>query len=93
MIGVHFDESNMFELLCYLKETGEYSHVPVICYRAREGAERKTLLPMQSVETASRVAGAVGFIDLFDFDNENEANAALRALVESTITPSGTARQ
>jgi hypothetical protein len=91
MIGVHFDESNMFELLRHLKETAEYSHVPVICFRARKGPKRK--LAMQSVETACRVAGAIGFIDLFDFDNESEANAALRALVDRTITPSGTARQ
>lgn len=83
MIGVHFDESRMFDLLYYLKARA--SEVPVICYRLTAGAETRTKLTMLAVAIASRALGAVAFLDLFDAPDEEAANGALRELVDRTL--------
>lgn len=85
LIGVHFDESRMFDLLRYLKASDRHAQVLVVCYRATAGAETRTELTMQAVELACRVLGASGFLDLFQFPNEDAGNLALRKLVDQSL--------
>jgi hypothetical protein len=85
MIGIHFDESRMFDLLRQLKASDEYAPVPVVCYRATLGAETQTKLTMQAVEIACGALGAAGFLDLLEFSDDEAANIALRKLVEQTL--------
>jgi CheY-like chemotaxis protein len=81
LLGVHFDESNMFELLRFIKD-GEHSDVPIICYRATLGAETRSKITMQALDIASRASGASAFIDLFDFKTEEAGNSVFLSLVD-----------
>jgi DNA-binding NtrC family response regulator len=64
IIGMHFDESRMFELLQYVKAMPEYKEVPVICVQCMEVALADAVL--KNMDDAVKALGGTAFVDLRD---------------------------
>jgi hypothetical protein len=64
VIGLHFDESRMFELLTHVRSLPAYDDVPVVCVQGLE-----LLIPepmMRTVDMAVKALGGTAFVDLRD---------------------------
>lgn len=64
IIGMHFDESRMFELLQYVKALPEYKEVPVICVQCLEVGLADAVL--KNIDDAVKALGGTAFVDLRD---------------------------
>ena len=64
VIGMHFDESRMFELLQYVKALPEYTDVPVICVQCLEVGLADAVL--KNMDDAVKALGGTAFVDLRD---------------------------
>jgi PleD family two-component response regulator len=64
IIGMHFDESRMFELLQYVKALPDYRDVPVICVQCLEVALADAVL--KNMDDAVKSLGGTAFVDLRD---------------------------
>lgn len=80
LIAVRFDESRMFDLLRYVRET-ETRHVPIICYRSTPGPVTSTALALHAIKLACQALGADRFFDLESYPDEEEGNRAIRKLI------------
>lgn len=72
IIGMHFDDSKMFELLWNMK--AKRLSTPVVCVQGLESA----LATASGVETAARALGACDFIDVREASSEPAELARLR---------------
>ena len=64
VIGLHFDESRMFELLGHVRSMAAYAEVPVVCIQGLE-----YILPeavMRTIDMAVKALGGTAFVDLRD---------------------------
>lgn len=64
IIGLHFDESRMFELLSYVRSLRAYKDAAVVCVQGLD-----IMLPeaaMRTVDMAVKVLGGTAFVDLRD---------------------------
>lgn len=64
VIGVHFDESRMFELLTYVRSLPVYKDAAVVCVQGTD-----LMLPeaiMHTVDMAVKALGGTAFVDLRD---------------------------
>ena len=62
VIGLHFDESRMFELLTYVRSLRTYKDAAVVCVQGMD-----ILLPeaaMRTVNMAVKALGGTAFVDL-----------------------------
>jgi hypothetical protein len=64
VIGMHFDESRMFELLRYVRSLPHHDHVPVICVQCEEVLLSDAIL--KNMEDAVKALGGTAFVDLRD---------------------------
>jgi DNA-binding NtrC family response regulator len=64
VIGLHFDESRMFELLSHVRSLSKYDDVAVICVQGLEFVIPEAV--MKTVDMAVKVLGATAFVDLRD---------------------------
>ena len=76
VIGVYFDDSQMFDLLRYIRADEEHSEVPVVCVRGQPGF---TAVSGRTLEMTCKALAADAFIDLLHYADEPGGNAALRA--------------
>ena len=76
VIGVYFDDSQMFDLLRYIRADEDHSEVPLICVRGQPGF---TAVSGRTLELTCKALAADAFIDLLHFADEAAGNAALRA--------------
>jgi hypothetical protein len=85
MIGTHFDESRVFDLLRHLKSDRRYSTVPVICFRGIKfaGTQDKSLLHI--IEVACKAMGAAYFFDLVAFGDDALGNAGVRSVINRVL--------
>lgn len=81
-IGVYFDDSQMFDLLRYIRADEEHSEVPVVCVRGQPGF---TAVSGRTLEMTCKALAADAFIDLLHFADEAAGNAALRAAVSQFL--------
>jgi hypothetical protein len=86
LIGMHFDDSRMFDLLREVRSGSRNSAVPVLCYRMRPLAFMA--VSTQVIEVTVKALGAQGFADLAGYATEEEGNVALARLV-AAATGSG----
>ena len=80
MIGVHFDESRMFELLRYVRADKRYASVPVVCFRGGASEDAKSMDVEAKCEAACK-AMDTAYFDLTSFADDSQGNAAVRKLV------------
>lgn len=64
VIGLHFDESRMFELLTHVRSLAKYEDVPVVCVQGLEFVIPEPV--MKTVNMAVKVLGGTAFVDLRD---------------------------
>jgi PleD family two-component response regulator len=61
-IGLHFDESRMFELLSYVRGLERYHEVPVICIQGLDVMLSESVV--RSIDVAVKALGGSAFLDL-----------------------------
>ena len=86
LIGMHFDDSRMFDLLREVRAGSRNGAVPVVCYRMRPLAFMA--LSTQVIEVTVKALGALSFIDLANLATDEDGNEALARLV-AAATESG----
>jgi hypothetical protein len=86
LIGVHFDDSRMFDLLREVRVGSRNRAVPIVCYRLRP--LRFAALSTQVIEVTVKALGALSFTDLASHVTEEDGNVALVQLV-AAATGSG----
>jgi hypothetical protein len=84
LIGVHFDQSRMFDLLGFARSA--FPATPVVCCRVLDAEIPK--LSRQAIDIAARSLGAAGFVDLPSIAQklgQEAAESELRHLVLAQI--------
>ncbi len=86
VIGMHFDESRMFELLRYVRGLPKHNDLPVICVQCLDVLLSESVL--KNMDDAVKALGGTAFVDLrddahvfrshCDFLNRVASQAALR---------------
>ena len=64
VIGMHFDDSRMFELLQYVRSLPHYAAVPVICVHAEYLNLSEAV--MKNIDVAVKALGGLAFLNLGD---------------------------
>jgi hypothetical protein len=82
LIGLHFDESRMFDLVREVRSGHRNHAVPIVCFRMRPFAFP---ISMQVIEVTVKALGAQGFADLAAHASEEDGNAALALLVAGAL--------
>lgn len=84
MLGVHFNQSRMFELLGNVNKEPAYANTPVICFSTRDTPLTRTM--HASIEVASKVMGAWMYLDQHEFNVTKNPDAEMRGVVERCLT-------
>ena len=76
LIGVYFDDSQVFDLVRSIRAKPDYAGVPILGVRARSGF---TAVSARTLEMTLKALAADEFIDLALVGDDAAGNAALRA--------------
>jgi PleD family two-component response regulator len=79
LIGVHFDDSRMFDLLRSVRGEGRFARLPIVCVKSRRLG--KVSIASQELETAVKALRADAFVDLSELDDDEAVRRSLRALL------------
>jgi hypothetical protein len=85
IVGTHFDESKVFDLLRAVKADAKYARVPVICFRGVKFAATQDKSLLHIVEVACNEMGAAHFFDLVAFSDDAPGNAAVRRIINRVL--------
>jgi PleD family two-component response regulator len=88
VLGVHFDESQMFSLLGDIRAHAKYRKVPILCVLDSWG---RTLseVAIEGLDHAVKAMMANGFLNLLHFPDDDEGNARIRRIVDYLILING----
>src|SRR5258708_21708744 len=82
IIGVHFDESRMFDLLRQVRADERYRTKPVVCVVSQR-FDRP--ISIEGLEIATRALGADAFVDFARHDDHQAGDPAIRGVVERLL--------
>jgi DNA-binding response OmpR family regulator len=82
LVGMHFDDSRMFDLLRHLQASGAHAGA-VICMRSQQFAS--TAITIEGLEIATKTLGCNLFLDLTWYADDAVGNAAIRSLLEALL--------
>ena len=82
LIGVHFDDSRMFDLLRHIRAEERTRGTPVVCVLSQRF---ETVVSVQGLEIAARTLAANTFIDFTKHQDDNDGDAAIRRLIEDCL--------
>jgi PleD family two-component response regulator len=82
IIGVHFDESRMFDLLRQVRADERYQATPVVCVASQPF---DTPISVEGLEIATRALAADAFVDFAKYAGRDAGNAAIRSVVERLL--------
>src|SRR3954463_16131380 len=82
IIGVHFDESRMFDLLRQVRADERYQATPVVCVASQPF---DTPISVEGLEIATRALAADAFVDFARHPNRDAGDAAIRGVVERLL--------
>jgi DNA-binding NtrC family response regulator len=85
LVGVHFDDSRMFDLLRHLQASGQHPGCAVICMRSQHFLS--SAITIEGLEIATKALGCNLFLDLTWYADDDAGNAAVRALFEALLNP------
>jgi len=88
ILGVHFDESQMFTLLSDIRAHAKYRKVPIVCVLGERG-RALTDIAVEGLDHAVKAMTANGFLDLKHFPDDEEGNARIRRIVDYLILIDG----
>ena len=83
VIGVHFDDSRMFDLVGHVR--GAQNELPVACVRCHRFVS--PALSIEGLEVAARAARCSLFLDLTKYPDDAGGNAEARQRLEALFTP------
>ena len=89
IIGVHFDESQMFTLLSDIRVCPKYRNIPVLVILS-PGQYAFSKIAVEGIERAVTALGASGFLNLDQFPDDAEGEARIRRIVDDMIATGGT---
>jgi DNA-binding response OmpR family regulator len=85
LVGVHFDESRMFDFLRHLQAKGTHGACPVACTRSYRFVS--PAISVEGLEIAVRALGCKLFLDLTKYPDDAQGNAAVRQLLDALLKP------
>ena len=88
ILGVHFDESQMFTLLSDIRAHAKYRKVPILCVLGERGRALSDVA-VEGLDHAVKAMTANGFLDLWHFPDDAEGNARIRRIVDYLILIDG----
>jgi PleD family two-component response regulator len=88
VLGVHFDESQMFSLLGDIRAHSNYRKIPVLCVLGTRGPAI-TDIAIEGLDHAVKALRANGFLDLSHFADDEEGNARIARIVDYLILIDG----
>lgn len=80
LVGVHFDESRMFDLVRALAEGTQ-----VVCVRSQHF--HSPAITLEGLEIAAKALGCALFLDLTWYADDDTGNAAVRKQIEALLSP------
>ena len=87
ILGVHFDESRMFELLRLVRIYDKNKLTPVVCMLA--GPSRMSEVGIEGLDHAVKAMLANAFLNLNKFPDDDAGNARVRRIVDYLILIDG----
>ena len=88
ILGVHFDDSQMFSLLGDIRAHSGYRKVPILCVLGTRG-RAITDIAVEGLDHAVKAMRANGFLDLQHFEDNEEGNSRVRRIVDYLILIDG----
>ena len=88
MLGVHFDESQMFSLLGDIRAHARYRKVPILCVLGSWG-RMLSEVAVEGLDHAVKAMMANGFLNLLHFADDEEGNARIRRIADYLILIDG----
>ena len=88
MLGVHFDESQMFSLLADIRSHARYRKVPILCVLGSWG-RMLSEVAVEGLDHAVKAMMANGFLNLLHFADDDEGNARIRRITDYLILIDG----
>jgi hypothetical protein len=88
VLGVHFDESQMFTLLADIRAHARYRKVPIVCVLGSWG-RMLSEIAVEGLDHAVKAMMANGFLNLLHFPDDDEGNARIRRIVDYLILIDG----
>ena len=85
LVGVHFDDSRMFDLLRHMQAKGLRHGCAVVCMRSQHFVS--PAITIEGLEIAAKALGCNLFLDLTWYADDAAGNAAVRTLFEALISP------
>ena len=85
VIGVYFDDSQMFDLVRLIRAQSLFADLPIVCVRGQSGF---TAITTRTLEMTVKALAANEFVDLLQLGDEAAACAALRAAFERVTSSS-----
>ncbi|MBC7999371.1 MAG: hypothetical protein IAF58_15580 [Leptolyngbya sp.] len=83
MIGVHFDDSRMFDLLPKIEKTSRNADTPVICFCTRDTPLTRKM--HECIEVASKALGAWMYLDQHEYSVSKDPDAEMRRIIERCL--------
>ena len=91
IVGVHFDESQMFSLLGDIRLHSQYRKVPVLVVLIH-GRYAFSDVVLEAIDHAVMACGANGFLDFEHFQDGADGNARIRRIIDYLILINGDLR-
>jgi len=88
ILGVHFDDSQMFLLLGDIRSHSGYRKVPILCVLGSRG-RAITDIAVEGLDHAVKAMRANGFLDLSHFPDDEEGNSRICRIVDYLILIDG----
>jgi PleD family two-component response regulator len=88
IIGVHFDESQMFSLLADIRSHAMYRKVPILCVLAAP-SQVLSDVAIQGLDHAVKAMTANGFLNLAHIADDGQGNARIRRIIDYLILIDG----
>ena len=92
ILGVHFDESQMFSLLGDIRAHAAYRKVPILCVLGHKGRVLSDVA-IEGLDHAVKAMTANGFLNLENIPDDEDGNARIRRIVDYLILIDGDLQQ
>lgn len=86
MVGVHFDDSRMFDLVRHVRSPGRHADRPVVCVRSHRFVSAAAI-SIEGLQIAAKALACHLFIDLTQYPDDASGNAEVRKLLGELLTP------
>ena len=88
LLGVHFDESQMFSVLGDIRSRAKYRKVPILCVLGSWG-RMLSEVAVEGLDHAVKAMMANGFLNLLHFPDDEQGNARIRRIADYLILIDG----